>query len=100
MSDDSKTSKAIEADKKNEDEENAKKSLEEIKKANELYNQKYKLYMEKKNELNTLQLETFEALQRAALLNDQFNTSINRQLLLERDQLKDEIKKIKSTNDK
>jgi hypothetical protein len=82
------------------DEEKAKKTIEEIKAANEVYNQKLKLLTEKKNEVNQLQIETFEALQKATAMNDQFNMVVNRQLLLERDSLKEELSKLKGENTK
>ena len=75
--------------------ERAIKLMAEIKSANELYNQKLKALNEKKNELHALQIEAFEALQNAATLNDQFNTSVNSQLLQERNRLLDENKKLK-----
>jgi hypothetical protein len=78
------------------EEERAKKTVEEIKAANELYAQKLKALNDKKTEVQVLQNETLEALQRATALNEQFNMIVNRQLLSERDQLKEEVKKLKT----
>ena len=78
------------------EEERAKKAIEEIKAANELYSQKLKALNDKKVEVQVLQNETLEALQRATALNEQFNMVVNRQLLSERDQLKEELKKLKT----
>lgn len=82
-------------DTKLKEEERAKKTVEEIKAANEFYNTKLKLLNEKRAEVNTLQVETFEALQKATNLNEQFNMIVNSQLLKERSELNDEIKKLR-----
>lgn len=78
-----------------EEEARAKKALEEIKAANETYAQKLKALNEKKLEVQVLQSETLEALQRATSLNEQFNITVNRQLLAERDKLQEEVKKLR-----
>ena len=84
-------------DQKNDDEtERGKKAVEEIKAANDVYNQKLKALNEKRAELNSLQVEAFEALQKATSLNEQFNVAVNTQLLKERAGLQDEVKKLRS----
>ena len=84
-------------DEKLSDTEKVKKTLNEIKIVNDNYNKKLKLLNEKKQELNQLQVETFEALQKATVLNEQFNSMVNNQLLKERDKLQLELDKLKKT---
>lgn len=78
------------------DEEKVKKTVAEIKAANDLYNQKNKLLNEKRNEINSLQVEVLEALQKASSLNEQYSMAVNAQLLKERTALQNEIKVLKS----
>jgi hypothetical protein len=85
---------------KQEEDEHTKKAVAEVKAANELYSQKLRALNEKRTEFLNLQSETLEALQKAASLNDQFNTAVNRQLLSDRDKLQEEVKKLKIALDK
>lgn len=82
------------------EEERARKTVEEIKSANDAYAQKLRLLNEKKSELQILQVETFEALQKASALNEQFNMIVNRKLLSERDKLQEEVSMLKAQLDK
>jgi hypothetical protein len=78
------------------DEEKVKRTVAEIKAANDLYNHKLKLLNEKRNEINSLQVEVLEALQKASSLNEQYSMAVNAQLLKERATLQNEIKALKA----
>mgnify|MGYP001563391407 CR=1 FL=1 len=85
----------VEDNKKELDEARAKKTVEEIKAANEEYQKLDRSLREKKLDVEKLQIEAYAALQRATSLNEQFNMSVNSQLLQERNKLKDEVEKLR-----
>ena len=81
---------------KESEEARAKKTVEEIKVANEEYQKLDRTLREKKVEVEKLQVDAYVALQRATSLNEQFNMNVNSQLLQERNKLKDEVEKLRA----
>ena len=81
---------------KESEEARAKKTVEEIKAANEEYQKLDRTLREKKLEVEKLQVDAYAALQRATSLNEQFNMNVNSQLLQERNKLKDEVEKLRA----
>jgi arginine deiminase len=82
------------------EETRAKKAVEEIKAANEEYQKLDRALREKRLEVEKLQTEAYTALQRATSLNEQFNMSVNSQLLQERNKLKEEVDKLRTLVEK
>ena len=78
----------------------AKRTVEEIKAANTEYQRLDQTLREKRQELEKLQIEAYSALQKATSLNEQFNISVNSQLLQERNKLKDEVEKLRALVEK
>ncbi len=81
-------------DQKRVDEERAKKTVEELKAANEEYQKLDRELREKRAEVERLQVAAYAALQRATSMNEQFNMSVNSQLLQERNKLQNEVNKL------
>ena len=88
--------RTLEQEAKESEEARAKKTVEEIKAANEEYQKLDRTLREKKVEVEKLQVEAYAALQRATSLNEQFNMNVNSQLLQERNKLKDEVEKLRA----
>ena len=85
---------------KDAEEARAKKMVEDIKAANEDYQQKDRTLKEKRTEVEKLQQDAYTALQRATNLNEQFNMTVNSQLLQERNKLKEEVEKLRALYEK
>lgn len=82
-------------DQKRSDEERAKKTVEELKAANEEYQKLDRELREKRAEVEKLQVTAYAALQRATAMNEQFNMTVNSQLLQDRNKLQSEVDKLR-----